>query len=164
MGGQQDPQTTYRSTTFKVVKWCVVALVVLNVLSSIWVGIFMTNKISSLKSMSEKRFIDPGRHIDRDYLRRAEVWRGVIITVLVLTDIASIVGIFGAIRENYCLTMVFGVLMLTYAIFSAASDFTRGSISAWLVSFTAGIMSCMFGHKIRVEVIHPTIYSTPVHD
>lgn len=164
MGGQQDLAETYRSPTFKIIKWTVVLLIVANILSSIWVGIYMTNRISSLNSMHRRRQLDPFRNIDGDYLRKAEVWRGMIITVLVLSDIASCVGIFGAIRENYCMTMVFGVLMLSYAIFSAASDYTRGSISAWLVSFAAGIMACMFGHKIRVEVIHPTIYSTPVND
>ena len=164
MGEQQDLQMTYRSTTYLIVKWVLILLIVANILSSIWVGIHMNNAIERIKSKSERNYLDPFRNNDRNLNNKIEVWKGVIITLLVLTDIACLVGIFGAFKEHYCLVMVFGVVMLVYSVFSAASDYTRSSISSWAVSFSTGIVACLFGHKIRVEVIHPTIYSVPFSD
>lgn len=162
MGNPTNSGTTYRSTGFIIIKWSVVVLTILNILSSIWVGIYMNNKVEKVKRRADGIHLDIYRSVDPDIKKNAEVWKGVIISVLVITDMICLMGIFGALKEHYCLSMVFGVLMLTYAIFAAGVDYLRGSISSWLVSFLTGITACIFGHKIRVELIHPTIYSTPV--
>ncbi len=160
--GNMTVSETYRSTGFIIIKWTFVILIILNILSSIWVGIYMNNAVEKAKREADTRHMDPFRNTDKDMKKSAAVWEGVIIAVLVIVDLMCVLGLFGAIKESYCISMVFGILMLSYSVFAAGVDYTRGSISSWLVSFLTGVIACVFGHKLRVEVIHPTLYSSPV--
>jgi len=122
----------------------------------------MNNTVEKVQRIANERHLDPFRNIDQDMKKNAEIWKGVLIAVLVIVDLTCVLGIYGTITDNYCVSMVFGILMLSYAILAAGSDYTRGSVSSWLVSFITGVTACIFCHKIRVEVIHPTMYSSPV--
>lgn len=154
-------QKTYTSVPFNIIKVSVVLLSVLNILSSIWVGIYLTAKVNQIKWEADNNRLDPFGGIDEYSKKMAEVWKGIIIAVLVVTDIISVLGIFGAVTNNYFVSMVYCILMFSYAVFAAAVDYIRGSVSSWLVPFITANMVSVFVHKIRVEIIQPTVYSQP---
>ena len=47
--GNMTVSETYWSTGFIIIKWSFVILIILNVLSSIWVGIYMNNAVEKAK-------------------------------------------------------------------------------------------------------------------
>lgn len=153
----------YRSTCYVIIKWTLVVLAVLNIANSVWVGIYMNNRIERFNTiMSERRPTKYERYYNHNVKKNLEIWKGVIIAALVIADSTCILGIYGTIRENYCICMMFGIFMLGYAVFTAAVGHTRGSISAWLLSFITGLIACLFCHQIRIEIFHPLMYSLPV--
>jgi len=104
-----------------------------------------------------------GNFSQEDRKKKTKIWKGFIIAILVIIDLVNLLGLFGAFKEHYYLTMVYGVLLMGYAIFCAGVDYTRGSISSWMVPFLVAVLAFVFAHKIRVEVVQPTVYTSPAN-
>ncbi len=151
---------SYRSLSFTLIKWILVSFALLNILSSIWVGIYLEKAVD--QAIDEIADAD-GHYSQGDRSKSAKIWKGFIIAILVIIDLVNLIGLFGAFKEHYFLVMVYGVLLMTYAIFAAGVDYTRGSISSWLIPFLAAILAFVFAHKIRVEIFQPTVYTSPAN-
>lgn len=153
-----DPKDGYRSSSFTLVKWILVVFSILNILSSVWVGIAMEKAVDQV--LNKTPDVDPNFQ-EGDSSEDAKIWKGFIIAILVITDLVNIIGLLGAIKEHYILTIVYGVILMTYAVFAAYVDYTRGSYSSWLVSFGVALLAFVYAHLIRVEILNPTVYSSP---
>jgi hypothetical protein len=151
---------SYRSLSFTLIKWILVSFALFNILSSIWVGIYLEKAVNQA---AEEIADADGNYTNGDRSKSAKIWKGFIIAILVIIDLVNLMGIFGALKEHYFLVMVYGVLLMTYAIFAAGVDYTRGSISSWLIPFMAAILAFVFAHKIRVEIAQPTVYTSPAN-
>ncbi len=143
---------------FKSIKWILILFAVLNILGSIWVGIYLENAVE--RAAYELPDADGG-FSQGDRRTSAKIWKGFIIAILVITDILNLVGIFGVYREYYIFTMIYGVFLMSYAIFCAGIDYTRGSVSSYLLPFLVAILAFVFAHKIREGEEQQTVYKQP---
>lgn len=146
---------------FKSIKWILILFAVLNLLSSIWVGIYLEKAVDS--AIDEIPDADGG-FSQGDKRTSAKIWKGFIIAILVITDILNLIGIFVVYREHYIFTMIYGVFLMSYAIFCAGVYYTRGSVSSYLLPFLVGILAFVFAHKIREgeeQQTQKTVYKQP---
>ena len=147
----------YRTFDFVLIKWVLISFAVLNILSTIWVGIYLDKAVER----AAKQLPDSMANFsDADHRTTAKVWKGFMIAFLVIIDIVNLIGIFGAYKEHYKLTMIYGVVLMAFAIISAVSDYTRDSYTSWIVPFAVAILAFVFAHKIRTEQIQTTVYSS----
>lgn len=147
---------SYRSFDFILIKWILISFAALNILNTIWVGIYLN--IAAEKAAKE---LPASRSIgDGDHRTTVKVWKGFAIAFLVIIDLANLLGIFAAFKENYNLTMIYGVLLMAFAVFSAVGDYTRDSYSSWIVPFAVALLAFGFAHKIRVDQSPTTVYTS----
>lgn len=152
-----ESQTEYRSLTFNLIKWTLICFAIMNILSSIWVGIYL--EISVKEAIDETPDVD-GNYLYGDRRTSAKVWKGFIIAFLVIIDLINLVAIVGTLKESYNIAMIYGMVLMAYSIFTAVNDYTRGSYSAWIVPFCVAVLAFAFAHKIRIEVKQPTVYTS----
>ncbi|XP_054166958.1 uncharacterized protein LOC128964393 [Oppia nitens] len=153
--------TSYRSLQFNIIKWILISFAILNILSSIWVGIYVEMVV---RRANHELPNDDGHYGTGDYGQASKIWKGFIIAVLVVIDLANLVGIYGAYKENYRITLIYGVVVMAYAVFCAVSDYIRGSYSSWVVALSVALLAFLFTHKIRTEATQPVRYSSPSSD
>jgi len=85
--------------------------------------------------------------IDKDYWK---TWRGVIIAYLIIEDIISLIGLFGAIKENYRLTFSYGIIMTILWFFNFSNRALRNTnIFNYLVTIGVIVSAFYFARRIR---------------
>jgi hypothetical protein len=152
MGNPTNSETTYRSKTFNIIKWSLVELIVLNMLSSIWVVIYVINNIQGIKEESDGRRTDPNSSKFQNIKKSPEIWKQIIIAVLVTNYLMCALSIFGVSKEYFCISFGFGIIELIYSIFAFGNNYTRSCTSSYLIPFFTGITAFVFGRRIRVEI------------
>jgi hypothetical protein len=152
MGNPTNSETTYRSKTFNIIKWSLVGLIALNMLSSIWVGIYVINNIEEIKIESDGRRADSNSSEFQNIKKSPEIWKQIIIEVLVTNYLMCALGIFGVSKENFCISFGFGIIELIYSIFAFGNNYTRGCTSSYLIPFFTGITAFVFGCGTRFEI------------
>jgi hypothetical protein len=77
----------------------------------------------------------------------------VAITGGVITIVFSLVGLFGAAKENYCLTMTFAILMTIVTIFSIYSSIQAGGVgwAGFAINLIAAAMAYNFAYQLKSE-------------
>jgi hypothetical protein len=79
-----------------------------------------------------------------------KAWRAVNITYLVIQDIVALVGLFGAIKEHYCLTLSYGIAMTVLWFFNFSNRaLAKNNVFNYLVAIGVIFSAFYFALKIR---------------
>jgi len=149
--GQFTTMSASVKQSFTVVKYLLLFLIVLNILSTIWVGIYNKKAVDE----AENEFPDDRHTGDKREGSKAQVWEKWCITFLVFQNVANVMGIFGAIQENYCISIIYSIIMFGSALYGSAAEYMRGSVCSYLMPFIVGVVAVIFAHQIRMENYEP---------
>ena len=144
---QSNLNKKMNSTGFYILKYLLLFFIVSNIVGSIWVGIYNKIKVEEAKRL----YPDDRWTGDGYYGRTAEIWEKLCITYLVLTNILCLMGIIGAIFENYCVLQIYGIISFASAIYGAGGGYIKGSVCSYLLPFIVGILSISLSHQIKIR-------------
>jgi len=78
--------------------------------------------------------------------------RNSVITTLLIMDIFTVIGLFGALKENYCLSITYAIFMTVDAITTVGLAFRSSSYAlASLLTIIVVIMAYSYTHRIRLN-------------
>ena len=137
--------------SFLITKYLLLFLIVINILSSIWVGIYNRQEVDRMKI----KYPDDRWTHDQGRGHSAQLWERLCITFLVFENIFNLIGLIGTLQENYCLALLYGVLMFLCALYGSGAKFVRGSVCSYLMPLIVGIIASLFAHQIRMENYDP---------
>jgi hypothetical protein len=149
--GQFTTMSASVKQSFTVVKYLLLFLIVLNILTTIWVGIYNKKAVDE----AEWRFPDDRHTGDKGEGSKAQVWEKWCITFLVFQNVANVMGIFGAIQENYCISIIYSIIMFGSALYGSGAEYMRGSVCSYLMPFIVAVVAVIFAHQIRMENYEP---------
>lgn len=117
-----------RSDEYKLVKYYLLVMLVIYLLSSIWIFVFIFQQADWERNAN---------------LADAKTWEGVTtwtwwtVVSVIIADIFATVFLFKAVlSENVPLLLVFAVCAYVFAIFGLANRYLRGSIVCFVFPFT----------------------------
>ena len=144
---QSNLNTKINSTGFYILKYLLLFFIVGNIVGNIWVGIYNKIKVEEAKRL----YPDDRWTGDAYHGRAAEIWEKLCIVYLVLTSILCLMGIIGAIFENYCVLQIYGIISFASAIYGAGGGYIKGSVCSYLLPFIVGILSISLSHQIKIR-------------
>ncbi|XP_054165861.1 uncharacterized protein LOC128963384 [Oppia nitens] len=145
--GQYTSDTKTSNRTFNVTKYVLILFIVLNIGSSIWVGIYNKMRVDHMR----REFPDDRWTGDYGKGHSAQLWEKLCITFLVFENIFNVMGIVGTLQENYCLSIMFSGVMFLSALYGSAGKFIRGSVCSYLMPLLVGIIAAVYAHQIRMQ-------------
>jgi hypothetical protein len=149
--GQFTTMSASANQSFIIVKYLLLFLIVLNILSTIWVGIYNKNSVDE----AEMLYPDDRHTGDKGEGSKAQLWEKLCITFLVFQNIANVMGIFGTLQENYCISIIYSIIMFGSSLYGSAAEYMRGSVCSYLMPFIVAVVALIFAHQIRMENYEP---------
>jgi len=126
-----------RTSCFLCLKYFIIAFTLIQLIGTIFICFQLDDYCKNIKF----DFIEP---------ENENAVRNSVITTLFIVDIFTIIGLFGAIKENYCLSMTYGIFMTVDAITTIGLSFRVPSYTfASVLTIIIVIISYTFAHQIR---------------
>ena len=150
--GEFTTSTRASNTSFVVTKYILLLFIVLNMFSSIWVGIYNKNKVDQMKI----KYPDDPYTGDKGRGHAAELWEKLCITFLVFENIFNLMGLVAALQEHYCLSIGYSVSMFICSLYGSAGKYIRGSVCSYLMPLLVAVVASFFAHQIRTQNYEPT--------
>ena len=150
--GQFTTSSRPSNHSFVITKYLLLLLIIMNILSTIWVGIYNKNAVDRMKA----KYPDDHWTGDEGRGHSAELWERLCITFLVFENIFNVMGLLSTLQENYCLSIIYSVLMFVSALYGSAAKFVRGSVCSFLMPLVVAVVASVFAHMIRMDNYEPT--------
>ena len=148
--------------TITSLKWILVSLSVLNILNTIWVGIYMEKAIENYKNNWMYEQTELRNYTNDDMERSNQIYRGLIIAFLVIMNLVNLMGIYACIKVNYLLVQIYAVLLMIQSLSCIGSYYMKGTVTGWLIPFIISVLAFIYCHFIRIYIMIPSIqYSNP---